>query len=57
MKCPVCEGNGGWNEGLVEGIVLHEACLCCDDTGKVNFFHWLRLYLFNWGLLDFLYDR
>jgi len=57
MKCPVCEGNGGWNEGFVEGTVLHEACPRGDDTGKINFFHWLWLYLFNWGLLDFLIDR
>jgi hypothetical protein len=57
MKCPICEGKGGWDENHGEGTVIHEACPNCDDTGRVGLFNWLWLWLFNQGLLDFLYDR
>jgi len=57
MKCPVCDGQGGWDQDFGEGTVLHEACPSCSDTGKVGLFRWLWLWLFNQGLLDFTYDR
>jgi len=47
MKCPICDGKGGWSEDFGEGTVLREPCHECNETGKVSFFYIIRLRLWQ----------
>lgn len=40
MKCPICDGKGGWDENMGEGTVLHEECPFCK-SGKISVFEWI----------------
>jgi hypothetical protein len=51
MKCPVCEGKGGWYENWGEGTVLQEPCPECNETGQMNIFKWINFHLWNQNLL------
>lgn len=51
MKCPVCNGKGGWREDMGEGTILYDPCYECKETGKLNFFRWFWLLLWNWNIL------
>lgn len=41
MKCPACEGKGGWHEDFGEGTVLFEGCSYCKESGKISLLNWL----------------
>jgi len=64
MKCPMCEGVGGWSEDFGEGTILYDKCPYCKK-GKISVFKWVRneiwqyLTCFDWfvSVLDWFYDR
>ena len=47
MKCPICGGNGGWQEDFGEGTILYEPCNQCKETGKVSVFYIIRLWIWQ----------
>jgi hypothetical protein len=49
MKCPTCEGKGGWSEDFGEGTVLHEPCNHCDETGSIPLWEWLQVKFWCWA--------
>jgi len=43
MKCPICDGEGGWYEPVLYygyGGGPYEECIYCNGTGKVWFWKW-----------------
>ena len=64
MKCPMCNGEGGWSEDMGEGTILFEKCPFCKD-GKITLRKWLGHYVWDYlsgldwfiGLLDWFYER
>jgi len=44
MKCPICNGKGGWREDMGEGTVLYEPCYECNESGNMP----LEKYLWFW---------
>ena len=47
MKCPHCNGKGGWYEDFGEGTIIDEPCGECLCTGKVNIFYIIRLWFWQ----------
>jgi hypothetical protein len=47
MKCPVCDGKGGWQEDMGEGTTLHEKCPFCKK-GRVNPFEWMEYWIWQY---------
>ena len=41
MKCPVCDGKGGFYEDFGEGTILFEPCEFCNEGGCVSVKKWL----------------
>lgn len=55
MKCPVCDGLGGFNEYFGEGVTMHEECGFCNDAGKISIFQWISYHF--WKLMpDWFWD-
>jgi hypothetical protein len=48
VKCPVCDGNRGWQEYLGEGNVLTEPCNYCHSTGSVPIFQRISYYIWEY---------
>ena len=46
MKCPYCEGEGGWTEHHAPGISEYMECPPCDATGSIGIKH--RLSIWFW---------
>lgn len=45
MKCPVCKGEGGYKEVILDdGTGPYYPCDYCDDTGAVNIIKWVRYW-------------
>lgn len=43
MKCPTCEGKGGWGYYIsYPDMHVFEECLRCKETGKVGIVEWLQ---------------
>ena len=47
MKCPICDGKGGWREDFGEGTVLYEPCNECKEIGKVSIFYIIKLWFWQ----------
>ena len=47
MKCPMCDGAGGWNEYMGEGTLLHEKCPFCKD-GSISLFKWINNHVWQY---------
>ncbi len=42
MKCPVCEGEGGWWDDMgIEGYSQYDNCGLCNE-GVINLKKWLK---------------
>lgn len=57
MKCPICDGEGGWyNDVLWHGVGggEYEGCDFCNGTGSVSVFKRIRLF-FNCDLAEVAY--
>lgn len=47
MRCPICEGEGGWTEVIDYWIGgPYTPCLTCNETGNINL--WLRFTIWYW---------
>ena len=49
MKCPVCDGEGGWGEDFGEGTFTFEDCLYCKGKEKISLFRWAGFHF--WGVM------
>ena len=47
MKCPICNGSGGWWDDYGEGTVLYDPCNECKETGKVSILYIVRLWFWQ----------
>lgn len=48
MKCPVCEGEGGWWDDMgIDGYSQHERCGLCIEEGTINLKKWLNHQFWN----------
>lgn len=57
MECPICEGEGGWNEDVgLDYTFLYTDCPYCGGTGKIFLFKWLRYMFWTECAPDWLFD-
>ena len=47
MKCPFCEGVGGWWESIVLPRDMFSECGVCDATGELSLSKWLHYHFWN----------
>jgi len=49
MKCPICEGEGGWTE-IVDTYLggPHETCGYCEGVGKISPWRWFDYQYAIW---------
>jgi len=47
MKCPICNGSGGWWDDHGEVAVLYDPCNECKETGKVSILYIVRLWFWQ----------
>jgi hypothetical protein len=47
MKCPYCEGEGGWTEYHAPGVYEDMDCPTCDGTGSVSIKHRLSIWFWD----------
>lgn len=57
MKCPVCNGDGGFHDYPAgEGTHVFEPCIYCKETGKVSFVKRVNYWLWQSVLPDWYFE-
>lgn len=51
IKCPICEGKGGWTEDFGEGTVVKEPCDYCHEKGKIGILEYVMYQIFQYEFL------
>ena len=54
MKDPVCEGKGGWTEGIDRWNTWWDSCPHCDGTGVIGIRKWLSYWFWNTVPVEFV---
>ena len=47
MKCPVCDGEGVFEEYIEYTLCDVYNCSCCNGTGKLSLFRWIEVWLWD----------
>jgi hypothetical protein len=61
VKCPVCDGIGGFYEDYGEGPILMEKCTYCHK-GQLGLLKWLSYHFWQnapdwlWSVVDFYWE-
>ena len=47
MKCPICNGEGGWSESIASYYNEWWDCGACKETGKVSLLWMIKYWFWN----------
>lgn len=47
MKCPVCDGEGGFSQNFGEGTSVYDECGYCLGAGEISVFEWLSYHFWR----------